>query len=73
MKIFWAPKTRSARALWMLEEAGVDYERQLIDLQSPERQKNEEFLEARQVSLLAHVYPGGRRALHGGEIQRRRK
>ena len=46
MKIFWAPKTRSARALWMLEEAGVDYERQLIDLRSPEREKNEEFLEA---------------------------
>ncbi len=32
MKVFWAPQTRSARALWMLEEAGVDYERQLIDL-----------------------------------------
>ncbi|MCP5433752.1 MAG: glutathione S-transferase [Alphaproteobacteria bacterium] len=32
MKLYWCPRTRSFRALWMLEEAGVPYERQLIDI-----------------------------------------
>ena len=34
MKLYWAPKTRSMRALWMLEEAGCPYERVLIDIAS---------------------------------------
>ena len=32
MKLYWAPQTRSFRALWMLEEAGRRYERVLIDI-----------------------------------------
>jgi glutathione S-transferase len=32
MKLYWAPKTRSFRAVWMLEEAGCAYERVLIDI-----------------------------------------
>src|SRR5438105_12576428 len=32
MKLYWAPKTRSLRALWVLEEAGVTYERALVDI-----------------------------------------
>lgn len=34
MKLYWAPRTRSLRALWMLEEAGVPYERELVDIRS---------------------------------------
>jgi len=34
MKLYWCPKTRSLRALWLLEEAGVAYERVLIDIRS---------------------------------------
>lgn len=38
MELFWAPKTRSSTAIWMLEEAGASYERVLIDIRSgPER------------------------------------
>ncbi len=37
MKLFWAPKTRSLRALWMLEEAGAPYERVKIDITAPGR------------------------------------
>ena len=40
MKLYWAPQTRSARALWMLEEAGVDYELELVDIRATERQVN---------------------------------
>ena len=32
MKLYWCPKTRAVRALWMLEELGVPYERVAIDI-----------------------------------------
>ena len=34
MKLYWAPGTRSLRTLWMLEEAGVPYERVHIDIRN---------------------------------------
>ncbi len=35
MKLYWCPKTRAIRALWMLEELGVPFERVLIDIRDP--------------------------------------
>jgi glutathione S-transferase len=32
MKLYWCPKTRAIRALWMLEELGVPFERLFIDI-----------------------------------------
>jgi glutathione S-transferase len=32
IKLYWAPKTRAIRALWMLEETGVPFERVRIDI-----------------------------------------
>ena len=46
MKLFWSPQTRSARAVWLLEEAGVEYERVTVDIRSPDRQDSDEFLAA---------------------------
>lgn len=46
MKLYWCPQTRSTRALWMLEEAGVAYELERVDIQDPERRNTGEFLEA---------------------------
>ena len=46
MKLFWSPQTRSARAVWLLEEAGVQYERVFVDIRSPDRQDSDEFLVA---------------------------
>lgn len=43
MKLFWAPQTRSSRAVWMLEEAGVDYEIQRIDIRDSGRQVDADF------------------------------
>lgn len=43
MKLFWAPQTRSSRAVWMLEEAGVDYEIERIDLRDSSRQVDADF------------------------------
>lgn len=46
MKLYWSPQTRSTRALWMLEEAGLDYERETVDIRSPQRKDSAEFLDA---------------------------
>lgn len=43
MKLFWAPQTRSSRAVWMLEEAGVEYELERIDLRDSSRQVDVDF------------------------------
>ncbi|MCP6151211.1 glutathione S-transferase, partial [Klebsiella pneumoniae] len=32
MKLYWAPQTRAFRTLWLMEEAGLPYERQLMSL-----------------------------------------
>lgn len=43
MRLYWAPRTRSFTALWMLEEAGQPYERVLIDITTG-AQKSAEYL-----------------------------
>ncbi len=58
MKIFWAPQTRSTRALWMLEEAGIEYERELIDIRSPGRDDPAEFLEASPMGKVPAIVDG---------------
>lgn len=44
IKLYWCPRTRASRALWLLEEAGLDYERVLIDVRNKEDRQNKEFL-----------------------------
>ena len=44
MKLFWAPQTRAQRAIWMLEEAGVDYDMERVELGSLDL--SDEFLGA---------------------------
>jgi glutathione S-transferase len=46
MKLYWCPKTRAMRALWMLEEAGAPFERIHIDIRNPESKNNPEFRQA---------------------------
>jgi glutathione S-transferase len=43
MKLFWAPQTRSSRAVWMLEEADVEYELERIDLRDSGREDDVDF------------------------------
>ncbi len=43
MKLYWSPQTRSTRALWMLEEAGVDYDLELVEIRNPQREDSKEF------------------------------
>ena len=46
MKLFYAPQTRSTRAIWMLEEAGVDYNMELVDIRAADRKDSAEFRDA---------------------------
>lgn len=43
MKLFWSSQTRSSRAVWLLEEAGVEYELETIDIRDPNRKDSDEF------------------------------
>jgi glutathione S-transferase len=58
MKLFWAPQTRSQRAIWMLEEAGIDYEMERIALSSPERVDSSEFLAASPMGKVPAIVDG---------------
>ncbi|MDJ0909587.1 MAG: glutathione S-transferase family protein [Woeseiaceae bacterium] len=46
MKLFYAPQTRSSRAIWMLEEADLEYELELVDIRAEDRRDSAEFLSA---------------------------
>jgi glutathione S-transferase len=46
MKLFWAPQTRAQRGIWLLEEAGVEYEMVRIELGDEKSRATEGFLEA---------------------------
>ncbi|NNM20938.1 MAG: glutathione S-transferase family protein [Gammaproteobacteria bacterium] len=46
MKLFWCPQTRASRAVWLLEEAGVEYERVLIDVRKKDAKNDPAFLAA---------------------------
>ena len=58
MKLFWAPQTRSTRAIWMLEEAGIDYDMELIDIRSPDRKDSDEFLGASPMGKVPAIVDG---------------
>ncbi len=58
MKLFWAPQTRSTRAIWMLEEAGIKYEMELVDIRSPDRKNSKEFLAASPMGKVPAIVDG---------------
>ena len=60
MKLYYAPRTRSVRPRWLLEELGVDYTLERVDLEAGEHKKSE---------YKANVHPLGKvPALVDGEI-----
>ena len=43
IKLYWSPRSRSISAIWLLEEAGLPYERVLTDITTG-AQKAPEYL-----------------------------
>lgn len=58
MKLFWAPQTRSPRVFWMLEEAGVDYETERVDIRADHRNDSDEFLAASPMGKVPAIVDG---------------
>jgi glutathione S-transferase len=58
MKLYWAPQTRSTRAFWMLEEAGVEYETELVDIRAEDRNDSEAFRSASPMGKVPAIVDG---------------
>ncbi|NND60243.1 MAG: glutathione S-transferase family protein [Gammaproteobacteria bacterium] len=68
MKLFWCPRTRAVRAVWLLEEAGVDYEPVLINLGDPDSRDNEEFRKTSPMQKVPALQDGEARLAESGAI-----
>lgn len=58
MKLFWSPQTRSTRAFWMLEEAGIDYTTELVDIRAADRKDSAEFRMASPMGKVPAIVDG---------------
>ncbi|MBS0393094.1 MAG: glutathione S-transferase family protein [Proteobacteria bacterium] len=68
MKLFWCPKTRAVRAVWMLEELGVPYERVLIDIRDVQAKANPAFRAASPMGKVPALEDGATRIWDSGAI-----
>jgi glutathione S-transferase len=68
VKLYWCPKTRAVRALWMLEELGAPYERVLIDIRDPAAQANPAFRAVSPMGKVPALEDGSTRLWDSGAI-----
>ena len=68
IKLYWCPKTRAMRALWMLEEAGVPFERVHIDIRDARAKADPEFLAASPQGKVPALADGAVRINDSGAI-----
>jgi len=59
MKLFWCPQTRSQRAIWLLEESGLDYDRVLIDIRDKSKPRDPDFSKASPMGKVPALVDGG--------------
>lgn len=68
MKLYWCQRTRAARALWLLEEAGVPYERVHVDVRDPAARGNPAFRAASPMGKVPALEDGAVRIWDSGAI-----
>ncbi|HEY5102969.1 MAG TPA: glutathione S-transferase family protein [Steroidobacteraceae bacterium] len=68
LKLYWTPKTRAIRALWMLEETGVPFERVLIDIRDPKSKSDAAFRAASPLGKVPALEDGAVRINDSGAI-----
>ena len=56
--LYWCPQTRSARAIWALEEVGADYHMERIDIRAEDRKDPPGFLAASPLSKVPAIADG---------------
>lgn len=66
--LFWAPQSRASRALWMLEEAGVDYEIETVDIRHPQRADSDAFRDASPMGKVPALIDGDVRMAESAAI-----
>ncbi len=59
INLYWSPRTRAARALWMLEELGQPFEVTRIDIQDEKPKANPGFLMASPMGKVPAIVDGG--------------
>lgn len=68
MKLYWCPKTRAIRALWMLEELGVAYDLVRIDIRDPAAKADAAFRAASPMGKVPALEDGPTRLWDSGAI-----
>jgi glutathione S-transferase len=68
MKLYWCPKTRAIRALWMLEELEVPFELVLIDIRNPAAKDDSQFRAASPMGKVPALEDGATRLWDSGAI-----
>lgn len=68
MELYWCPKTRSARVIWMLDELGVEYEKTLIDIRDTEAKRHAGFREASPMGKVPALRDGDALVADGAAI-----
>jgi len=68
MKLYWAPKTRSLRLVWMMEEIGMPYERTRIDIRNDDSRANAEFRSASPMGKVPALIDGSVRMWDSGAM-----
>ena len=58
IKLYWCPKTRASRSLWLLGELGVEFERVHIDLRDPESRADRGFRAASPMGKVPAIADG---------------
>lgn len=58
IKLFWCPRTRAMRALWLLEELGCDYELVPIDIQDATAKADADFRKASPMGKVPAILDG---------------
>ena len=68
MKLYWCPRTRASRVVWMLEEAGLAYERVYIDVGDPVAKQDPGFVAASPMLKVPALEDGEVRMADAGAI-----
>lgn len=68
IKLYWCPKTRAMRALWLLEEAGVPFERVRIDIRDAQAKADPEFRAASPLGKVPALVDGAVKISDSGAI-----